>query len=90
MASIETVWAGVITPPLGTAIRCWDYPAVGEGAVRLDKGAELGRFNMGSTVIVLFGPNAVRWACRVAGRGSAVKMGQRLAKASANRRLATL
>ena len=89
VASIETVWAGVITPPLGTAIRCWDYPAVGQGAVRLDKGAELGRFNMGSTVIVLFGPNAVRWATELRA-GSAVKMGQRLAKASANRRLATL
>jgi phosphatidylserine decarboxylase len=27
----------------------------------LDKGAELGRFNMGSTVILLFEPNRARW-----------------------------
>jgi phosphatidylserine decarboxylase len=63
VASIETVWAGVITPPLGAAIRCWRYPPHGgdNGAVALAKGAELGRFNMGSTVILLFGPAAVRW-----------------------------
>ena len=79
VASIETVWAGVITPPLGTSIRHWSYPANGEGAVRLDKGKELGRFNMGSTVIVLFGPNALRWGAELQA-GSAVKMGQRLGK----------
>ena len=34
VASIETVWAGAITPPLGTAIRHWRYPSSGAGAVR--------------------------------------------------------
>lgn len=87
VASIETVWAGAITPPLGTAIYRWSYPMTGAGAVRLDKGAEMGRFNMGSTVIVLFGPNAVRWGAELRA-GSVVKMGQRLAKVSGNRPLA--
>ena len=87
VASIETVWAGAITPPLGTSICHWSYPANGDGAVRLDKGAEMGRFNMGSTVIVLFGPNAVRWGAELR-TGSVVKMGQRLAKVSTNRSLA--
>ena len=86
VASIETVWAGAITPPLGTSICHWSYPANGDGAVRLDKGAEMGRFNMGSTVIVLFGPNAVRWGAELR-TGSVVKMGQRLAKVSVNRPL---
>ncbi len=80
VASIETVWAGAITPPLGTSICHWSYPANGEGAIRLDKGAELGRFNMGSTVILLFGPNTVRWGTELRA-GAAVKMGQRLGKA---------
>lgn len=79
VASIETVWTGAITPPLGTSISHWSYPANGAGAVRLDKGAEMGRFNMGSTVIVLFGRNAVRWGAELRA-GSAVKMGQRLGK----------
>lgn len=77
VASIETVWAGAITPPLGTAIRRWSYPPNGEGTIRLDKGAEMGRFNLGSTVIVLFGPGAVRWE-RDIQPGAAVRMGQRL------------
>ena len=61
VASIETVWAGPITPPLGTQIRAWRYPQSGPGAISLEKGMEMGRFNMGSTVIVLFGRQAVQW-----------------------------
>ncbi len=81
VASIETVWAGAITPPLGNTLRDWSYPPNGDGAVRLDKGAEMGRFNMGSTVIVLFGPGAVRWEPEIQ-PGAAVRMGQRLGKVS--------
>jgi phosphatidylserine decarboxylase len=77
VASIETVWAGAITPPLGTTIRRWRYPPNGDGAVRLDKGAEIGRFNMGSTVILLFGPDIARWETGI-GAGTAIRMGQRL------------
>lgn len=79
VASIETVWAGAITPPLGKIIRHWSYPPNGDGVVRLDKGAELGRFNMGSTVILLFGRGAVRWEPE-SRAGAAVRMGQRLGK----------
>jgi len=79
VASIETVWAGAITPPLGKSIQHWSYPPNGDGAVRLDKGAELGRFNMGSTVILLFGRDGVRWEPELQA-GAAVKMGQRLGK----------
>lgn len=79
VASIETVWAGAITPPLGKTIRNWSYPPNGDGAVRLDKGAEMGRFNMGSTVIVLFGQEAVRWEQEIQ-PGATVRMGQRLGK----------
>jgi phosphatidylserine decarboxylase len=38
-------------------VRRWEYR---EGAVRLERGQELGRFDRGSTVIVLFGKDAVR------------------------------
>lgn len=79
VASIETVWAGAITPPLGTTVRRWDYPRSGEGAVQLARGAEMGRFNMGSTVIVLFGPGAVRWENEIRA-GATLRMGRRLGK----------
>ncbi len=77
VASIETVWAGVITPPLGRRIRRRDYPAGGEGAIILERGAEMGRFNMGSTVIVLSG--ATRWDPAIRPEAS-VRLGQRLGR----------
>jgi phosphatidylserine decarboxylase len=44
----------------------------------LEKGAELGRFKLGSTAIVLFGPEQVEWA-QTLGAASAVRMGELLA-----------
>ena len=58
VASIETVWAGEVTPPRGRRVRTWDYP---DSAIRLERGAEMGRFNMGSTVILVFPPGVVGW-----------------------------
>ncbi|WP_139215088.1 archaetidylserine decarboxylase [Oceanisphaera psychrotolerans] len=57
VASIETVWAGTVTPPAGKRIQRWDYdPAT---APRLAKGDEMGRFKLGSTVVCLFAPGSV-------------------------------
>ncbi|WP_298719351.1 archaetidylserine decarboxylase [uncultured Oceanisphaera sp.] len=57
VASIETVWAGTVTPPAGKRIQRWDYdPAT---APRLAKGDEMGRFKLGSTVVCLFAPGKV-------------------------------
>jgi phosphatidylserine decarboxylase len=58
VASIETVWCGEITPPHRHKVRCWNYQP---GEVKLDKGAEAGHFNMGSTVILLFAKGRIRW-----------------------------
>lgn len=49
-----------------------------ERPVPFARGAELGRFNMGSTVIALFGRNVLRWDPALT-RGSPLKMGERLA-----------
>lgn len=76
VASIETVWAGEVTPPAGKAVRHRQYQ--GDTAITLQKGQEMGRFNMGSTVIVLFGPQAALWAEGIQ-PGTSVQMGQRLA-----------
>ena len=61
VGSIETVWAGTITPPQGDAVRRWHYPCGGEEAITLKKGEEMGRFKLGSTVINLFPRNAVEF-----------------------------
>ena len=61
VGSIETVWAGEITPPRGKRIKVTSY-AASDNIIQLDRGEELGRFNMGgSTIIVLFGPGSVEW-----------------------------
>ena len=54
VGSMETVWAGQITPPYGKSMQEWTY--VGDERLRLDKGQEMGRFNMGSTVVMLLPP----------------------------------
>jgi len=50
VSGIESVWDGVEVPPYAANISRHDYRGRG---IRLDRGAEMGRFNMGSTVIVL-------------------------------------
>lgn len=59
VASIETVWAGTVTPPAGKQIFRWSYPATGDNAVTLQKGDEMGRFKLGSTVVLAFPANMV-------------------------------
>lgn len=76
VGSIETVWGGVITPPAGRVVRRWRYDDA-EPPLHLVRGEEMGRFNMGSTVIVLFGPQALDWAEDIQPE-AAIRMGQRL------------
>jgi phosphatidylserine decarboxylase len=72
VSSVETVWHGVVTPPTIREVRSWHYS---DNAPVLEKGAEMGRFNMGSTIIVLFGKDKAQWqADFVAGKG--VKLGE--------------
>ena len=75
VGSIETVWAGEITPPRSKSIKVTSY-AADDNAIQLEKGEELGRFNMGgSTIIVLFGPGQVKWQSEL-GAESRVQFGQ--------------
>lgn len=92
VGSIETTWHGVVTPPRSGAIRTWIYPIEGRsqsgdatttpGAglpVRLDRGEEMGRFALGSTVIVLMPSDAradflARWQ-----PGAPIRVGETMA-----------
>lgn len=72
VASIETVWGGV--EPIGKQIRTTRHEP---GQVVLNSGDELGRFRLGSTAIVLFGPDVMQWDSRYAA-GVETRMGERL------------
>ncbi len=74
VGSIETIWTGEITPPRGQRVRSWDFRS--EPPV-LPMGAEMGRFNLGSTVILLLPPDAVDWAPSLTPT-MPLRMGQRL------------
>lgn len=75
VGSIETVWHGPVTPqPAPRRLQRWDYGASGPA---LERGAEMGRFNMGSTVIVLFGPGAAEWSVDLQS-GDSLRLGQHL------------
>lgn len=77
VASIETVWAGLVTPHK-RQVRATRYDEASRAPVHLEKGAEMGRFLLGSTVIVLFGPDRVRWTDTPSVRGP-VRMGELMA-----------
>ena len=55
VGSMETSWEGQITPPYNKSVKTFEYAS---RQIKLSKGEELGRFNMGSTVILLL-PNNV-------------------------------
>lgn len=74
VSSVETVWHGVVTPPTRPAPRSWQYDG---DAPHLAKGIEMGRFNMGSTIIVLFAENQVSWRSDLQ-PGTPVKLGESL------------
>jgi phosphatidylserine decarboxylase len=79
VGSIETVWAGEVAPRQPRQPAVFDY---GNEVIRLERGAEMGRFNMGSTVILLFPKGAVDLSdCMTA--GAKVRVGQVLGRTSA-------
>jgi len=80
VASIETVWAGEVTPPAGQSIRHWQYEDK-DPARQFHKGDEIGRFNMGSTVILLHGKNSIDWLKDIKATDN-VQMGQAIATQS--------
>lgn len=73
VAGIETIWHGVVAPSRYKKIKSWAYE---KNEVSLQKGDEMGRFQFGSTVIVLFGEKAIRWENLHSDQQ--VQMGQRI------------
>ncbi|MEH6589969.1 MAG: archaetidylserine decarboxylase [Halioglobus sp.] len=59
VAGIETVWSGQVAPPPAQPL-VQDYQQLPD-AVSLNKGEEMGRFKLGSTAILLFPKDSMRW-----------------------------
>jgi phosphatidylserine decarboxylase len=78
VGSMATVWHGVVNPPRPGRLREWRYD---DAPVRLAQGDEMGRFLLGSTVVLLFPPGPLRfnpgWA-----PGGAIRMGEAMADRS--------
>jgi len=76
VGSMATVWHGVVNPPRPGRVREWRYD---EREVRLARGDEMGRFLLGSTVVLLF-PSLPKlrfdpaWAA-----GAAIRLGEAMA-----------
>lgn len=74
VGSMDIVWAGTVTP-VEQRVSQWRYDGEGASPVHLDRGQEMGRFNMGSTVILLFPPGRVGWSDQFVA-GSTVRVGE--------------
>ncbi len=76
VGSMATVWHGVVNPPRPGRLREWTYP---DGQVSLQRGEEMGRFLLGSTVVLLFPKDTLRFESAWA-PGGAVRMGEAMAE----------
>lgn len=62
VSCMETVWAGVVNPRMAMSLQKTVLGQSGNEAVEFRRGEEMGRFNMGSTVILLYGPGMIEWS----------------------------
>lgn len=76
VAAIETVWDGLVTPPKGKTISRKHYE---KSSVTLGKAEEMGRFNMGSTIVMLM-ESKTPVLSEALVEGLPVKMGQAISE----------
>jgi phosphatidylserine decarboxylase len=81
VGSMATVWHGVVNPPRTGTLRDWMYSNKDQAPIELQQGQEMGRFLLGSTVVMLFPPGPLQfnpaWV-----PGGAIRMGQAMAHVS--------
>ena len=78
VGSMSTVWHGEVTPRRPRTATALPL-AAGPGGLALPRGAEVGRFNMGSTVILLLPPGRSEWRGTLVA-GSALRVGESLGR----------
>jgi len=72
VGSMATVWHGVVNPPRPGHLREWHY---GDQQLRLQQGEEMGRFLLGSTVVMLFPQGALKFNPQWSPQGP-IRMGE--------------
>jgi phosphatidylserine decarboxylase len=77
VGSMATVWHGVVNPPRGRKVREWRYD---DQSVLLRQGQEMGRFLLGSTVVMLFPKGPLQFN-PVWVPGAAIRLGEVMANA---------
>src|SRR3954463_1339062 len=80
VGSVATVWHGVVNPPRTREMREWRYDREN---ITLAKGAEMGRFLLGSTVVMLFPKNVATFASDWAPTRP-VRLGEPMAEAASS------
>lgn len=75
VSCMETVWGGIVNPHMGMTLETSLHDQPGSRPVELRPGDEMGRFNMGSTVILLYGPGRIDWISSLL-NGQPVRMGE--------------
>ena len=76
VGSMATVWHGVVNPPRPGMVREWGYL---DQRIELGQGAEMGRFLLGSTVVMLFPKEPLQFNADWQ-PGRAIRMGEAMAK----------
>jgi phosphatidylserine decarboxylase len=79
VGSMATVWHGVVNPPRLLQITEWHYD---DGAVNLRRGEEMGRFLLGSTVVLLWPRAMLDWNPAWQ-PGAPVRLGEAMAQRAA-------
>ena len=79
VSCMETVWSGVVNPEMGMSLQSKTFDQADARLVELQRGEEMGRFNMGSTVILLYGPDTITWVDGLQA-GQPLKLGQNIAQ----------
>ena len=75
VSCMETVWGGMVNPRMHMSLQTRKFTEAEKPSPVFQRGDEMGRFNMGSTVILLFGPGQAQWTDSLHA-GMAVTMGQ--------------
>ena len=75
VGSMATTWHGVVNPPRPGRLREWHY---GDRGLHLARGQEMGRFLLGSTVVLLFPPGPLRFNAAWH-PGAAIRLGEAMA-----------
>lgn len=77
VGGIETIWTGRIAPRLHRQMTLWRPEQFAALPIALKRGEELGRFNLGSTVILLHAPGRIEWSANIQ-PGGTVHIGEPL------------